>query len=176
MNAQQKAPVLCDEDPMAPRTLAVPAALGVPDGAFTASLRVGSDGLSQTVAHVSNVTYLRWIDRLAELHGESHGCSRSALAARGVMWFVARHEIDYTAETHAGEVLGCATWAVELRRTSLMRRSVIWNIESGVAVCSAISRWAYVDLSTRRPVRIDPLQVTALQLSAAREAIAPEVR
>lgn len=163
MNVPQSAYVVCEEDPMAPRTLAAPAVLGVPNGAFTAGLRVGSDGLSQTVAHVSNVTYLRWIDRLAELHGESHGCSRSALAARGVMWFVARHEIDYTAEAHAADMLGCATWTVELGHTSLLRRSVIWNMARGAEVCRAISRWAFIDLATRKPVRIDALQVTALQ-------------
>lgn len=151
---------------MTPCALSVPAPLAIPDGAFTASLRVGSEGLSHTVAHVSNVTFLRWIDRLAELHGESHGCSRATLAALGVMWFVARHEIDYRAEAHLGDTLGCATWAAEIRHTSIVRRSVIWNITNGTALCSASSRWAFVNLTTRRPTRIDSLQITALQRPA----------
>jgi len=83
------------------------------------------------------------------------------------MWFVARHEIDYLNETHAGDRLGCATWVVELGRSSLMRRSVMWNMQSGAAACRALSRWAFVDLATRRPSRIDPQQVTALQPPAA---------
>jgi len=168
MSDLQTAGVHHPEDQMTPRTLSGPAHLDIPLGAYTASLQVVSRGLSQSVAHVSNVTYVQWMDRLAELHGESHGCSRSTLLARGVMWFVARHEIDYTAETHPGETLGFATWASELRHTSIMRRSVIWKIASGVTVCSAISRWAYIDLATRKPVRIDDLQLIALRHSALR--------
>ena len=64
---------------------------------------VGRENLSNTIAHVDNVTYVRWLDRVAEVAGDELGHSRKTLAGRQRMWFVARHEIDYLAETFAGD-------------------------------------------------------------------------
>ena len=38
---------------------------------FTLSLTVSQENLGSTIAHVSNVEYLRWIDRISDLHGNS---------------------------------------------------------------------------------------------------------
>ena len=135
---------------------------------FTLSLAVSQANLGSTIAHVSNVEYLRWIDCISDLHGISCGQSRQQLLAQERMWFVSRHEIDYLAEAFAGDRLGCATWFSRFGRTTLQRETLIWNRDRDVAVCRASSRWVFMDLKSRKPIRIDDSQVQSFQLLALR--------
>ncbi len=137
---------------------------------FTLSLAVSQANLGSTIAHVSNVEYLRWIDCISDLHGISCGQSRQQLLAQERMWFVSRHEIDYLAEAFAGDRLGCATWFSRFGRTTLQRETLIWNRDRDVAVCRASSRWVFMDLKSRKPTRIDDSQVQSFQLLALRSA------
>ena len=56
--------------------------------AFTATIRVGDDGISRGVPHVNNAEYVRWIDRIAELATDAAGFTRSQMLASDRMWFV----------------------------------------------------------------------------------------
>jgi acyl-CoA thioester hydrolase len=111
----------------------------------------GAETLSNTVHHVSNVEYVKWLDQVGQLHLASLGWSGEDLLAAGAMWFVARHEIDYRCEAHAGEELFVATWVRDVRRVKSWRDTVVWR--RGKAVCTASTLWVHVDLETRRPVR-----------------------
>ena len=137
---------------------------------FTLSLAVSQANLGSTIAHVSNVEYLRWIDCISDLHGISCGQSRQQLLAQERMWFVSRHEIDYLAEAFAGDRLGCATWFSRFGRTTLQRETLIWNRDRDVAVCRASSRWVFMDLKSRKPTRIEDAQVKSFQLLPLRSA------
>jgi len=137
---------------------------------FTLSLAVSQANLGSTIAHVSNVEYLRWIDCISDLHGISCGQSRQKLLAQERMWFVSRHEIDYLAEAFAGDRLGCATWFSRFGRTTLQRETLIWNRDRHVAVCRASSRWVFMDLKSRKPTRIEDAQVKSFQLLPLRSA------
>lgn len=137
---------------------------------FTLSLAVSQANLGSTIAHVSNVEYLRWIDCISDLHGISCGQSRQQLLAQERMWFVSRHEIDYLAEAFAGDRLGCATWFSRFGRTTLQRETLIWNRDRHVAVCRASSRWVFMDLKSRKPTRIEDAQVKSFQLLPLRSA------
>ncbi len=145
-------------------TIAVPTGFA-PAGAhpFTLSLSVTRVSHSASIAHVSNVEYVRWIDRISELHGEACGHSRAALLASGRMWFVSRHEVDYQRESFAGDQLACATWIASAGRTTVQRESVIWNRASQLSVCRASSRWVLIDLATRKPMRIAEAELSLLQ-------------
>ena len=128
---------------------------------FFALVRPHQGEESRIIDHVSNVEYLRWLDRAAELHMDSLGWTRDDLLKSGRMWFVARHEIDYLAEAHAGDELHLATWVRDLRRAKSWRETVIWRnpIDSDdepCMVCSAATLWVLVDLETRRPCRVPP--------------------
>lgn len=132
-----------------------PAAFGVPHPRpFACSLRVGDEPASNVVGHVSNIEYVRWIDRLAELHADSLGFTRAALFATGAMWFVGRHEIDYLAECFSGDELVLLTWVRSFSRVKSWRESRIIRPSDGTVVCSAVTLWVLVDLETRRPKRI----------------------
>ena len=136
-------------------SLRPPAAAGVAHPRpFGIRLRPGDGGLSTTVAHVSNVEYVRWLDRAAELHADALGHTRAEMAAAGHMWFVARHEVDYRAEAFPGDELEVFTWVSSMERTTCVRETLVWRSRDGRAVCRARTRWAFVDLGSRRPARI----------------------
>lgn len=145
-------------------SIAVPAAIApVAASPFTLSLRVSNVSNSASIAHVSNVEYLRWIDRICELHGESFGLSRATLLAAGRMWFVSRHEIDYQRESFAGDHLACATWISAAGKTTIQRETAIWNHDSQLSICRATSRWVLIELATRKPLRICESELQLLQ-------------
>lgn len=132
------------------------ARIEVPAHAFIASIQVGDDGISRGVPHVNNAEYVRWIDRLAEMATDARGFTRSTLLAEQRMWFVARHEIDYRGEAFADERLVAATWIESWTRTTVHRATAVVDTAQPRAICIASTRWAYVDLQTRRPARIPP--------------------
>ena len=144
--------------------LTLPSVIRPPNAVpFTLTLTVGSHALGSIIAHVSNVEYVRWIDRIEELHGVSIGLSRATLLARQRMWFVLRHEIDYLCEVFEADSLGCATWISRRGRTTIQRETVIWHRGREAEVCRASSRWAYIDLNTRKPVQAPEIELQLLQ-------------
>jgi len=124
-------------------------------------IEVGIDALSGTVPHLNNVEVVRLVDRVAEHHLESLGWSRRAMAAEGRMWFVARHEIDYRAESFGGDRLILATWVRRYGRTTAVRETRIARPRDRVLVAEASTRWVHMDLGTRRPTRIPPEAMAA---------------
>ncbi|MEE3001493.1 MAG: acyl-CoA thioesterase [Planctomycetota bacterium] len=132
---------------------------------FFVEITANEGETSRVVEHVSNVHFLRWLDRGAELHLDSAGWTRSDLLSRGLMWFVARHEIDYIAEVLPGDQLYMATWVRDLRRVKSWRDSVLWRIEDDEPriVCTASTLWVLVLLETRRPCTVPADMAAALE-------------
>lgn len=135
---------------------------------------VDAASLSACVPHLNNVEILRLVDRGAESHLDRLGHTRAAMAARGVMWFVVRHEIDYLAEAFGGDRLLLATWIRSHGRTTSVRATRILRPADGKVVAAAESRWVHVDLATRRPLRIPHDLLAALPTEP--EAAAPAAR
>ena len=135
---------------------------------------VTSESLSDTVAHVNNVTYLQWVDRIAELAGEVLGHTREQLAADHRMWFVARHEIDYLAEAFEHDLVRAGTWILDARKTSCRRETLLWTQRSGGSqpIARALSTWTWMDLERRRPCRM-PAGITSL-LDPLHDGVAEE--
>lgn len=146
MSEASTSPLRPDELPEAVRALA--------PRIFAVRHVVSPDETSALVPHANNIVILGWIDRIASLHGAAAGAPRDAIAAQGRMWFVARHEIDYLGESFAGDELVLATWVDRLGRTSLERSTVVARATDGEALVRARSRWAFVDLATRRPTQM----------------------
>jgi len=123
---------------------------------FLLDLTVEGDQLSNVIDHVSNIEYVRWLDRAAELHTNAIGYTRRWLLEHGLMWFVARHEIDYLAEAHLGDRLIVATWVRDMKRIRSWRDYLIIRPADEAVVCRAATLWVLVELKTRRPARIPP--------------------
>jgi acyl-CoA thioester hydrolase len=142
---------------LVPRTRPLePAAFDVPHPRpFLCETRIDGGDLSRAVPHVSNIEFIRWIDRAAELHADDLGYTRQAMVDRGIMWFVVRHEIDYLAEAWADDELVVATWVRDMRRVKSWRDTLVVRPADKTILCRAATLWVLVDLATRRPTRID---------------------
>ena len=135
---------------------------GVPHPrALLFTIDVEASALSSTVPHVNNVTFVAWIDRVAELAGEHFGQSRERLVELDRMWFVARHEIDYLREAFAGDHLVAATWIHDVRKSSCRRDTLLWRSSDEVSIAQARTTWTYIDLARRRPCRL-PVEITSV--------------
>ncbi len=130
---------------------------------FGCCLTVGRDVMSNVIEHVSNIEYVRWLDRAAELHSDAAGYTRMQLLEEGVMWFVARHEIDYLQESHLGDQLAILTWVRDVKRVKAWRDYVIVRISDFSVVCRANTLWVLVDLDDRRPLRLPEEMIRALK-------------
>jgi acyl-CoA thioester hydrolase len=140
---------------------------------FAGSLTVTHIDISAVVPHVSNIHYVRWIDRMAELHCDAIGWPWDRLAQAKTMWFVARHEIDYLAECFLDDTLLLLTWITDVRRTTSHRAHAIVRRADHSMVCCAHTRWVLVDLQTRRPCRLPADLHRTLQRNRAGDPRAP---
>jgi acyl-CoA thioester hydrolase len=130
---------------------------------FVCDIVIGAEHVSRAVEHVSNIEYVRWLDRAAEMHADSLGYTRERLHRDGIMWFVARHEIDYLAEAWVRDQLVIATWVRDMGKVKSWRDYVIVRLADQTVICRAATLWVLVDLKTRRPIRIDREMATRFQ-------------
>lgn len=143
------------------RALAPPAPVpqGIPAHAFVAERTVARSMLSALVPHANNVQIVGWIDEVARAHGDASGLTRETMHSQDRMWFVARHEIDYLAESFEGDTLRVATWISGVGKTTCSRITRIWRRdadapEGWTPTVDALTRWVHIRLSTRKPARI----------------------
>jgi acyl-CoA thioester hydrolase len=122
---------------------------------FLLDITVEHAHLGEVIEHVSNLEYVRWLDRAAELHSDALGYTRRWLLERDLMWFVARHEIDYRAECWLGDELVVATWVRDFKRVKSWREFAIVRPSDETIVCRASTLWVLVNLETRKPVQIE---------------------
>ena len=86
------------------------APLTVPTHAFHMRLTINETHLGTIIPHVSNLEFVRWLEILAIAHAESIGFDNRWYQDNNLIWFVARHEIDYLAELLLGDQIIMATW------------------------------------------------------------------
>jgi acyl-CoA thioester hydrolase len=104
--------------------------------------------------HVSNVSYVRWIQDAARAHSECVGLDRDAYIRLGGTFIVKRHEVDYRHGCHAGERVIVTTSVDEIRIASASRRTRVIRVEDGAEILLARTEWVYVTAQGHRPTRI----------------------
>jgi acyl-CoA thioester hydrolase len=137
----------------------------MPAGAFSLVRTVMPEQLSALVPHANNVQIVGWIDEAARAHGDASGLTREHMHREGRMWFVARHEIDYLAESFAGDEILIGTWLTTVTKTTATRATRICRRSQRDApwetAVEASSRWVHMNLQSRRPTRIPPTDLAA---------------
>ena len=142
-----------------------------PSIAFWCSLTVPEhSSTSEEIPHVNNAEYVRWIDRTAELATDAVGLTREMLLEANRMWFVARHEIDYRAESFEDDKLVIATWISDYSRIRATRRTLIHRPTDGKTILDASTSWAYVNLETRKLVRMEQDVIDRFPVAAPEDA------
>jgi len=110
--------------------------------------------------HVSNVSYVRWVQDVALGHSERVGWNLERYQQRGVVFWVRRHELDYLRPAHAGEHLVVRTWIERWTAATSVRRTSIVRASDGASVLNATTTWALVSRHDGRPRRI-PAEIRA---------------
>jgi len=151
-----------------PTTFTVRHGSGLSGAELLVEIRVGGEDVQPHVPHTSNVAVVRWLERIAQLHTDVLGFPRERLLAERRMWFVARHEIDYLAETWCDEELLAATSVRDLERVKSWRDTVIRRRSDDRIVVRAATLWVLVDLDSRRPTRHTPEMCAALTPASIR--------
>jgi acyl-CoA thioester hydrolase len=120
-------------------------------GVFCVPLVVTDDDMD-ALGHVSNVTYVRWVQDVARAHSEHVGYGYEAYVALGAVFVVRRHEIDYLKPAYAGDVVKLVTWVDSWARVSSIRKTRV--MRDGVELARAATIWALVSNESGRPCRI----------------------
>jgi acyl-CoA thioester hydrolase len=103
-----------------------------------------------TLGHVNNVVYLRWVQEAAEAHWNS----LTSIAERAELaWVVIRHEIDYYQSTKLTDELYALTWVESSEGVKSIRIVEIFN-QSDKSLAKARTTWCLIDAKTQRPKRI----------------------
>jgi acyl-CoA thioester hydrolase len=104
--------------------------------------------------HVSNVSYVRWIQDAARAHTDVVGWDRRAYEAVGGTFIVKRHEVDYKRGCHAGDDVVVTTVVEECRLASAIRRTRVVRVRDGAEILRARTEWVFVAIDGHRPTRI----------------------
>jgi len=112
------------------------------------------------LGHVSNITYLRWVQDVAKAHSNAVGWNYPRYRELGAVFVVRRHELDYLAPAMDGDALTLTTHIASWSGASCIRLSEIVRSVDGRALAKASTQWALVSLgvngSSPRPRRIPP--------------------
>src|SRR4051812_25681767 len=104
------------------------------------------------LGHASNLVYLRWVQEAALAHSTAVGFSEHAYLARGEVWVVRKHEIEYLRAAVKGDRLRIETRVVSMKAANSVRRTEIFR--GTEPICRAATDWVYVELARGRPLRI----------------------
>jgi acyl-CoA thioester hydrolase len=110
------------------------------------------------LGHVSNLVYLRWVMDAAMAHTHFVGWGIPRYRDHGASFMVRRHEIDYVSQVTLGETLRAETWVDCWRIASCIRKTELFR--DGKVVARAATTWAFIGLTSGRPIRIPDELVT----------------
>ena len=134
------------------------------DGHFRRTLRVEAEHVDE-LGHVNNLVWVRLVLDLATAHSSAVGLDPRAYRELGAWWIVRRQEIDYRAPAFPGEEIVQETWISSMRGARCIRESRFTRAIDGALLLSASTTWAYVDLKSQRPRRIDRRVLEALPVA-----------
>jgi acyl-CoA thioester hydrolase len=106
-----------------------------------------------TLGHVNNVVYLRWVQEIATAHWRA---AAPATLQAEVVWVVLRHEIDYERPALPGDEVIARTWVGGATGTRFERFVDVLRAQDGATLARARTIWCPVNARTGRPRRLDP--------------------
>lgn len=99
--------------------------------------------------HVNNVTYVQWIQDIAQLHWKE---LTKSLAEDNCVWVVIKHEIEYVRQAILGDEVTIQTWVGETKGVKSVRHVAFYK--GSELLVNAITTWCLLDSKTLRPTRI----------------------
>jgi acyl-CoA thioester hydrolase len=120
--------------------------------AFEQVLRVEAADID-TLGHVNNVVYLRWVQDIAAAHWRTLAPQEDQAT---LVWVVMRHEIDYKHPAGPGDEIALRTWVGEAEGLRFERHTEVLRRADGKLLARARTVWCPIDARTGRPRRVSP--------------------
>mgnify|MGYP000321359967 CR=1 FL=1 len=124
---------------------------------FTLNIKVSDDDID-TLDHVNNLVYVKWMDDIATTHW-NFLTKENPLPQ--YIWVVMRHEIDYLKQAGLGDEITVKTWVGETRGITSVRFMEFYKGEDLLVKAKTI--WAMLDAKTYKPARIRENVLKVLQ-------------
>ncbi len=124
-----------------------------PAGLFTMQRRVEWRDID-TAHHVNNAVYFNYIEECGLEVAEFYGWSLERTESEGFVAVAREHHIEYRQPALLGETLEIATWVAPSGRISANRFYTITRPKDGALLAQARTRWVWIDVQTRRPIRV----------------------
>jgi acyl-CoA thioester hydrolase len=106
--------------------------------------------------HANNAAYVNWMQDAAIAHSSAQGWPSQRYWDASYAWVARSHKIEYRQPAHEGDQLIVRTWVADMQRVSSLRRYEIVREVDNTLLARAETRWAFVDMKSRKPVRIPP--------------------
>jgi len=120
---------------------------------FVRSFSVPDDAVD-TLGHVNNLAYLRWMQDVALEHSAANGWPLERYQRTGAAWVVRSHTIEYLRPSFAGDTVSLLTWVAAFHPRSSPRRFLFQRAAGRQVLAQAETMWVFVDLRTGRPVTV----------------------
>jgi acyl-CoA thioester hydrolase len=117
---------------------------------FEATIRVQASDIDE-LGHVNNVTYLRWVQEIAQLHWIERAPKEDQSRFQ---WIVLKHQIDYLRPSRFGEDVLGLTWIGSASRARFDRLTELRRAADGELLAKARTTRCPIDARTRRPSRV----------------------
>lgn len=130
-----------------------PAPPAQPPGTYRMTRRVEWRDID-TAHHVNNAVYFNYIEDAGMQVSVAHGWPLSRSEGEGFAVVAREHHIEYRNPAMLGDELEVATWVTPQGRVSANRFYTVIRPSDGLLLAQARTLWVWIDLQTRRPIRI----------------------
>ncbi len=124
-----------------------------PANAFTQHFVVPNEDIDD-LGHVGNVAWVRWLQEAATAHSTSIGLGLEEYRARGVLFVVRKHEIEYLVPAFRGETIEAVTWIASVKGATSVRRTLFRRPSDEALLVRAATTWVLITIPSGRPTRI----------------------
>ena len=126
--------------------------------------------------HVTDVSYLRYMEEAAFGASAAAGYDLARYAAMGRLWLIRETDIEYLRPLGYGDSIEVKTWVTDFRRVRSRRAYDFHLAGSGERVACASTDWVFVDSATGRPATIPAEMIVAFFPEGLAETALPRVR
>lgn len=124
-----------------------------PSPEYTLRIVASQDDVD-TLGHISNIAYVRWIQEVAVSHSDAVGFTQADYEAFGAIFVVRKHTVEYLRSAFAGDEIILSTHIAWWRAAITERRTRILRASDDALLVEAQTLWALVSTTTGRPTRI----------------------
>ncbi len=117
-----------------------------------------------TLGHVNNLNYLKWMIAAAVGHSTANGWPPERYREVQSAFIVRSHHIDYLQPAFVDEEVVVQTWVASFNKVTCVRRYKATRPKDGVVLATGETGWAFLGLKPYQPRRIPPELLSAFVL------------